>query len=195
MVWGIGTAQLADRDAVGIGGLRQSGGRNDPLGRFGIMGGRGTQPFLPDTSDWIGRFRPTANLSNDYMIDRELQADVDMDPANPQRGTYSGIPSGAQDPMTQETMGPIYDRTQEHLGTTDAMIIRTRHKVLDAAKALRDHGATPPGVDSPSLYQLQSGGANLPKGVNGIEACWDILFNGAQLSDIGTTVVIPSAAS
>ena len=38
MVWGIGTAQLADRDAAGIGGLRQSGGRNDPLGRFGADG-------------------------------------------------------------------------------------------------------------------------------------------------------------
>ena len=90
-------------------------------------------------------------------------------------------------------MGPIYDRTQEHLGTTDAMIIRTRRKLLNAAKALRDQGVTPPGVENPSLYQLQSGGAILPKGVNAIEACWDILFNGAQLSDVGTKVVIPSS--
>ena len=194
MVWGIGTAQMPDRDAVGIGGLRQSGGRNDPLGRFGPMGGRGTQPFLPETSDWIGRFRPTANMSNDYLIDRELQSAVVMDPSLPQTGTYSGVPNGAQDPLTQETMGSIYDRTQEHLGTTDGMIIRTRHKILNAAKALRDEGAAPPGVDNPSLYQLQSGGANVPKGVNAIEACWDILFNGAQLSDVGTKIQIPAAA-
>ena len=37
-----------------------------------------------------------------------------------------------------ETMGPIYDRTQERLGSTDAMIIRTRRRLISAATALRD---------------------------------------------------------
>ena len=30
-------------------------------------------PTLPNTTDWFGRWRPVANQSNDYLIDREAQ--------------------------------------------------------------------------------------------------------------------------
>ena len=30
------------------------------------------------------------------------------------------------------SMGPIYDRSQEHLGTTDAMVIRVRRRLIAA---------------------------------------------------------------
>ena len=33
-----------------------------------------------------------------------------------------------------ETMGPIYDRTREHLGTTDSLIIRARRRMINAAQ-------------------------------------------------------------
>ena len=46
-------------------------------------------------------------------------------------------------------MGPIMDRTKEHLGTADATIIRVRRRMLEAARALRERGVTPPGVESP----------------------------------------------
>ncbi len=39
-----------------------------------------------------------------------------------------------------ESQGPIHDRTQEHLGTTDILIIRTRQRLIRAARALRDPG-------------------------------------------------------
>ncbi len=39
-------------------------------------------------------------------------------------------------------MGTIYNRSAEHLGTTDALIIRTRRCMINAAKALRDQGVT-----------------------------------------------------
>ena len=42
-----------------------------------------------------------------------------------------------------ESMGAIIDRTQEHLGTSDAMVIRTRRRVINAARALRDSAAVP----------------------------------------------------
>ena len=48
-------------------------------------------------------------------------------------------------------MGHIVDRTNEHLGTSDAMIIRTRRRLINAAIALRDHGTVPPGVDDPQV--------------------------------------------
>jgi len=63
-------------------------------------------------------------------------------------------------------MGPIMNRSREHLGTTDALIIRTRRKLISAARALRERGVTPPGVDTPEVYRQRSGGVILPRGVD-----------------------------
>ena len=95
---------------------------------------------------------------------------------------YSGIPNGAepQDRGMQESMGPIYDRTREHLGTTDMMVIAARRKPINACKAYRDDQMPPPGVDNPELYWMFSGGALVPKGANGIERTREILFGGEQ---------------
>jgi hypothetical protein len=60
-------------------------------------------------------------------------------------------------------MGVIYDRSHEHLGTSDAMVIRTRRRLINAAKALRDHGVEPPAVDEPHVYRTRSGGVLLPR--------------------------------
>jgi hypothetical protein len=63
-------------------------------------------------------------------------------------------------------MGPVYVRSREHLGTTDAMIIRTRRRVINAAKALRDNGGLPPGVANPEVYRTRSGSVILPRSQN-----------------------------
>jgi hypothetical protein len=71
---------------------------------------------------------------NDYGIDREEQRST----------TYSGVAEFAsQDLMVTESMGPIYDRTQERLGTSDKAIIRMRRLLIAAAKHVRDGGAAP----------------------------------------------------
>jgi len=75
-----------------------------------------------------------------------------------------------EDQAITESMGPIYDRSQEHLGTSDAMVIRTRRRVLNAARALRDSAATPPGVDNPEVYRHRSGGVVLPRAADWLEA-------------------------
>jgi len=117
---------------------------------------------LPNTTDWYGRFRAVANARNDYLIDRKEQRDG---------VSYTGINAiFLQDQAVTESMGPIYDRTQEHLGTSDMMVIRTRKRLLDAARALRDEGRVPPGVDDPGVYAARSGGMILPDGVNWVEA-------------------------
>jgi hypothetical protein len=67
-------------------------------------------------------------------------------------------------------MGPIYDRSQEHLGTSDAMVIRTRRRVINAARALRDGATVPPGVDDPTVYRYRSGGVILPRDADWLEA-------------------------
>ena len=66
-------------------------------------------------------------------------------------------------------MGAIVDRSQEHLGTSDAMIIRTRRRLLKAASDLRQ-GLIPPTVDHPELYRQRSGGVILPRAADWVEA-------------------------
>jgi hypothetical protein len=59
-------------------------------------------------------------------------------------------------------MGPIYDRSHEHLGTTDQFIIRARRRMIALAHAL-EQGVTPPGVDEPQIYRQYSGEMILPR--------------------------------
>src|ERR1700730_2163313 len=175
MVWTVGRQAALPPETETIGGFKAGFVRRDPLGKndpYGPRNANGVQPrkFIT-TSDWLGRFRPIANQDNDYLIDRDLQKSM---------GTYSGLPSVAQDAMAQETMGPIYDRTQERLGTSDLMIIRTRRKLLDSVRAF-GRGAPAPGVDDPSLYRMRSGGVVVPTGVNGLDAMADLLYDRVPL--------------
>jgi hypothetical protein len=67
------------------------------------------------------------------------------------------------------------DRTKEHLGTSDLMVIRLRHLLLRAARRLREQGETPPAVDTPEVYAVRSGGWVLPNSIpDGIEATLDL---------------------
>jgi phenylpropionate dioxygenase-like ring-hydroxylating dioxygenase large terminal subunit len=122
--------------------------------------------YLPETSDWLGRFRINQNRENDYLIDREEQRT---------NGSYTGIAGiHQQDQAITESMGPIVDRTDEHLGSTDSMVIRTRRRLLDAARALEASGDTPPGVDNPAVYRYRSGGVILPRSVDWLEGTKDL---------------------
>jgi phenylpropionate dioxygenase-like ring-hydroxylating dioxygenase large terminal subunit len=111
------------------------------------------------TTDWLGRYHLTQDQHNDFLIDREVQKSG---------VSYTGIPGGArpQDMAMTWSMGPIYDRSHEHLGTTDALIIRTRRRMINAAKALREHGRLPPGADNPAIYAQRSGQTVLPRNVD-----------------------------
>jgi phenylpropionate dioxygenase-like ring-hydroxylating dioxygenase large terminal subunit len=111
--------------------------------------------YIPNGTGWFDRFRIEQNLQNDFKIDREAQKRGD---------SYTGIPGIRQQDMAMtETMGPIMDRTNEHLGTTDQMIIRSRRRYIAAAKALQEQGVTPPGVDTPKAYHQRSGLIILPR--------------------------------
>jgi hypothetical protein len=50
------------------------------------------------------------------------------------------------------------------------MIIRTRRRVINAAKALREHGEVPPGVLNPEVYRTRSGSVILPRSQNWMDA-------------------------
>ncbi len=73
---------------------------------------------------------------NDYLIDRRAQKGE----------SYSGIRDfRSQDMMATESAGPIYDRTREHLGSTDVAVIRMHRQLLRAAKGLAQ-GQQPPAL-------------------------------------------------
>jgi phthalate 4,5-dioxygenase len=98
--------------------------------------GRGPGDLLPD-------FSLRQNMSNDYGIDRAQQKTY----------SFTGIPGvNTQDVALQEGMGPIVDRTKEHLGTTDRAIIAMRQLLLEATRAV-ESGEPLRGVD-PSAYRL-----------------------------------------
>jgi phenylpropionate dioxygenase-like ring-hydroxylating dioxygenase large terminal subunit len=121
----------------------------------------GKANFLPPTTEPGGAWRPKACMENNYFWSREIQ----------QTRFYSGIPEfWAQDAAMQEGMGPIYDRTKEHLGTSDLGIIRVRQRLLEATRALCDRGVSPPGALEPALYRVRGAAVLLPKGVSWMEA-------------------------
>ena len=127
---------------------------------------RGDRGWLPNTTDWLGRWRMDVDRKNDYGIDREMQ----------RTKTFTGIRSiPLQDQVVTESMGDIYKRTDEHLGTSDSMLIQVRRRLIRAAQALRDHGTVPPGVDNPDWYRIRSGSGTLPKGESWLEGFGDWL--------------------
>jgi len=113
-----------------------------------------------------GTFRPLQNRDNDYMMDRGAQRRGD---------TFSGVKGIAmQDASLQESMGPIVDRTKERLVSADSGIIKARRKLVAAAQALRDHGTTPPGVDT-KHHRVRSVSIVLPKEASFLESCRDAI--------------------
>jgi phenylpropionate dioxygenase-like ring-hydroxylating dioxygenase large terminal subunit len=119
----------------------------------------------PNTTDWYGRFRPEQEPENDFLIDREVQR------RNSGFDGFTGIQGVAmQDAAMTTSMGPIYDRSKEHLGTTDAMVIRVRRRLIAAVQAHMRYGTTPPGVDDPSAYSVRSGGILLSPDADWVEA-------------------------
>jgi hypothetical protein len=120
---------------------------------------------LPNTADWYGRFRTVQNPSNDFLLDRSVQR------GNRGQDGYTGIHfAQMQDSAVTTSMGPIVDRSKEHLGTTDKMVSRMRHRLLAAVKEYMKEGTPPPGVDNPEAYAVRSGGVILPEGSDWVAA-------------------------
>jgi hypothetical protein len=66
--------------------------------------------------------------------------------------SWCGISGFAnQDIACQESMGPVVDRTREHLGTSDIAIIRLRRRMIEAVRRCAD-GATLLGQDPAIPY-------------------------------------------
>jgi phthalate 4,5-dioxygenase len=83
-----------------------------------------------------GDYRKLRNMRNNYLQDRQVQKTVN----------FTGIEEFLnQDACATESMGPIADRTKEHLGASDSYVIQVRRFLLKAVKDLQT-GKAPPGL-------------------------------------------------
>ena len=113
-----------------------------------------------------GTHRPVVNRDNDYQMDRSAQK---------AGKSYSGVKGIAmQDAAIQESMGPIQDRTREHLTSTDRAVILARRRLIEAAQAVAA-GKRPDGSD-PATQRVRSASLVLPEQENFYDAAAESLI-------------------
>lgn len=143
-----------------------------------------TQMHVPvdDTRNyWYAFFTSFAEpVNKKTMRDQRLQA-VTLPDYIPKAGAHNQWGFNAEEQMTRtylgmgeddinvhdqwacESMGAIQDRTREHLGTTDKVIMANRRLLLQALDTV-EQGGTPPGIADPALHEAIAG----PDTVDGI---------------------------
>jgi hypothetical protein len=100
---------------------------------------------LPD-GGIIDICRDVRQAGNDYLIDRHMQ----------HTQNFTGISVvRSQDTAMTESMGGIVDRTQEHLGTTDAAVIAARRRLITMAQDLQN-GVEPTAALQPESYHVRA---------------------------------------
>jgi hypothetical protein len=100
---------------------------------------------LPDGAI-IDICRDVRHAENNYLIDREIQ----------RTQTFTGIQViRTQDTAMTESMGGIVDRSEEHLGTTDAAVIAARRRLLQMARDLQN-SIEPTAALLPELYNVRA---------------------------------------
>ena len=100
--------------------------------------GRGPQDQTAD-------FRKVRNKDNDWLIDRRAQ----------RAESFTGISGfNVQDHAVQESMGPLVDRTREHLGTTDKTVTAARLLLILATRTVQQ-GGEPPGLQ-PNHHRVRA---------------------------------------
>jgi nitrite reductase/ring-hydroxylating ferredoxin subunit len=102
-------------------------------------------------------FKPMRNKGNDYLVDRALQRSG---------RSYTGIRGiREEDLAVQEGMGEVFDRTTEHLGSSDLAVIAMRRRLLEAVAALSERGEVPYEARNIDSYRVRSAALVLPRDV------------------------------
>ena len=96
-----------------------------PVDEPAVRRAHSLEPGVNLDRNWI----KLGNESNWFLQDRAAM----------KAGDWTGIKGFTnQDMACQESMGPIVDRTQEHLGTSDIAIIRMRRRMLEAVRRFQN---------------------------------------------------------
>ncbi|MBM2809661.1 MAG: aromatic ring-hydroxylating dioxygenase subunit alpha [Chloroflexi bacterium] len=134
------------------------------------------------TWDYSIYFSPTRSIDHQRTLERRSSVPgVDLFPdrgkirtvenrflqdrvAMRERRSFTGIPGNTMEDMAvQESMGPIYDRSKEHLGAADAAVIRMRNIMLASARSCA-RGDDPIGLGASIRFEeIRSHHKMLPK--------------------------------
>jgi phthalate 4,5-dioxygenase len=133
--------------------------------------------YIQRTNDPRSYFLTKANKRNDYLRNRQVEKE----------SMFNGVPFviNLQDRAMTELMcnddgEPIYERTQEHLGSSDAMVIAVRKQLLHAVLRLHDGGGVPANVDNVLLDRVRPASLRLP-----VDADWRTISEAARNADSG----------
>ncbi|WP_367184864.1 hypothetical protein [Limnohabitans sp. Rim8] len=125
-------------------------------------------PFGPVPEWYIKRALEGADVDDDdFAKDRgDITNTWNQDRVAMKNGHFSGITKNFvyEDFIIEESMGPIMDRSKEFLGSSDAVIVRTRRMLL---RALDNHaqGKMPFGLDENVDYrEIRALAIRYPKG-------------------------------
>jgi phthalate 4,5-dioxygenase oxygenase subunit len=115
-----------------------------------------------------GSWKTVDNVYNDYHIDRLAQKNY----------SYTGIKTfPLQDiAMMENQWGPIADRTQEHLSSSDYVIIKVRRRLLKTARDLMN-GIEPSEPWRPEIYHMHR----------------EVAIAGMRSASTGTTLVLANS--
>ena len=108
----------------------------------------------------------------DYVPRKNKSNDYGFDPAEQHSRTYTGMGEdiNVHDQWAVESMGPIQDRTREHLGSTDKAIIAARRMIFRAIEDVAE-GRDPP-LTTAASNSLGPGTIDAIGPVEGWEAYW-----------------------
>jgi nitrite reductase/ring-hydroxylating ferredoxin subunit len=128
--------------------------------------------YVERTSDPRTYYLTKVNKDNDYGRSIEMQKDK----------MFLGVPfvGNLQDRcmtelMTNDEGEPLYDRTKEHLGSSDAMVVTVRRQLINAATRLRDENKVPENVDKVELDRVRCGTLKLKPGADWKSAAQPLL--------------------
>ena len=97
------------------------------------------------------------NRSNAYQFSYQSQVEK----------YNSGLPGlWVQDAACQSGVAAIYDRSKEHLGTSDTGIARTRRLLLDAVRKLNTDNLRPVSASEPDRFMFRAISITIPAGAD-----------------------------
>jgi phthalate 4,5-dioxygenase len=97
-------------------------------------------------------YKTVHSSENMHLQDRQLM----------KHGNFSGVLGASiQDRAVQESMGPLFDRTKEHLGTSDKAVIFYRRLLLRKLKEMDEGNAPLPGLDPSLDYEQRACSFNI----------------------------------
>jgi phenylpropionate dioxygenase-like ring-hydroxylating dioxygenase large terminal subunit len=109
--------------------------------------------YQPPTTAAAGHWRPLADKSNDYLVDRTAQRQT----------SFSGLKGfWLQDRVVTESMGPIYDRSRENLRSSDAGVVQLRRLLIRSVEAIQNEGMAPPALEA-SCHRARAVSMELPR--------------------------------